>query len=53
MYVNLEPCNHYGKTSPCAKLIKSKQFSRVVIAEKDQQASFRRDRLLAEKQYQS
>ena len=35
MYVNLEPCNHYGKTSPCAKLIKSKQFSRVVIAEKD------------------
>ena len=35
MYVTLEPCNHYGKTSPCARLIKSKQFSRVVIAEKD------------------
>lgn len=31
MYVTLEPCCHYGKTPPCASLIVSKGFSRVVI----------------------
>ena len=35
MYVNLEPCHHKGKTPPCTDLIKSKQFNRVVIAERD------------------
>ena len=31
LYVNLEPCNHYGKTPPCAKMIVEHQIPRVVI----------------------
>ena len=26
LYVNLEPCAHYGKTPPCADLISKKKF---------------------------
>ncbi len=31
IYVCLEPCAHFGKTPPCADLIVSKQFKRVVV----------------------
>jgi diaminohydroxyphosphoribosylaminopyrimidine deaminase/5-amino-6-(5-phosphoribosylamino)uracil reductase len=31
LYVNLEPCSHFGKTPPCADLIISKGIARVVI----------------------
>lgn len=35
IYVSLEPCNHYGKTAPCTKLIKDLGFKRLVYAYKD------------------
>lgn len=31
LYVNLEPCSHWGKTPPCAHLIVEKKIKRVVI----------------------
>lgn len=31
LYVNLEPCSHFGKTPPCADLIIEKNIPRVVI----------------------
>lgn len=31
IYVNLEPCAHFGKTPPCADLIVSSEIPRVVI----------------------
>ncbi len=35
LYVNLEPCAHYGKTPPCAELIAKLQIPRVVIGSGD------------------
>lgn len=35
LYVNLEPCNHYGKTPPCTKSIIDAGISRVVLAARD------------------
>ena len=35
LYVNLEPCSHFGKTPPCADLIIEKKIPRVVIGNID------------------
>jgi len=35
LYVNLEPCIHFGKTPPCALLIIEKKIPKVVIGMKD------------------
>jgi len=35
LYVNLEPCNHYGKTPPCTKVIKDYGISEVVYGVRD------------------
>ncbi|KMY52450.1 bifunctional diaminohydroxyphosphoribosylaminopyrimidine deaminase/5-amino-6-(5-phosphoribosylamino)uracil reductase RibD [Peribacillus loiseleuriae] len=35
LYVTLEPCSHFGKTPPCANLVKESEVSRVVVATQD------------------
>ncbi|MBU0486748.1 MAG: bifunctional diaminohydroxyphosphoribosylaminopyrimidine deaminase/5-amino-6-(5-phosphoribosylamino)uracil reductase RibD, partial [Bacteroidetes bacterium] len=35
LYVNLEPCSHFGKTPPCASLIIRKLIPRVVVGMQD------------------
>jgi len=38
LYVSLEPCSHFGETSPCAEEIIKYKFSRVVICSIDPDA---------------
>lgn len=35
LYVTLEPCSHFGKTPPCANLVKDSGVKRVVVAMQD------------------
>jgi len=35
IYVNLEPCSHFGKTPPCAEELVRRKFKRVVTAMED------------------
>ncbi|MDE6810936.1 MAG: bifunctional diaminohydroxyphosphoribosylaminopyrimidine deaminase/5-amino-6-(5-phosphoribosylamino)uracil reductase RibD [Muribaculaceae bacterium] len=35
VYVTLEPCSHYGKTPPCAKLLIDNKVRRVVVGSSD------------------
>lgn len=35
LYVNLEPCSHFGKTPPCADMIIRNNIARVVIGSND------------------
>ena len=35
LYVNLEPCNHHGKTPPCTDLILKHKIKNIVIGSRD------------------
>lgn len=35
LYVNLEPCNHHGKTPPCSEIIIENDIKKVIIGSRD------------------
>ena len=35
LYVNLEPCNHFGKTPPCTDLIIKYKIQNIIIGSRD------------------
>lgn len=35
VYVTLEPCNHYGRTPPCSKLLVDYKVKKVIIGQRD------------------
>ena len=35
LYVNLEPCNHHGRTPPCAPAVREAEFARIVVGTED------------------
>ncbi len=48
LYVNLEPCDHYGKTPPCTDLILEMKIPRVIIGCLDQNKRVSRDFLVGQ-----
>ncbi len=43
LFVNLEPCNHFGKTPPCTDLIIKHKIPKIVIGVKDPNRIINRD----------
>ena len=47
LYTTLEPCSHYGKTSPCTNIIKSKLLNSVYYSKSDpDKRSFKKAKII-------